>query len=101
MATKRKSWGDRGSRQSRGYGAVWDATRLAILRAEPLCRHCERQGRVTLAVEVDHVVPRSKGGQDNIENLCPLCHACHLIKSARDAGRKVCDAIGLDAILVI
>lgn len=34
-------------------------------------------------LEVDHIVPRSKGGTDHIENLQLLCGACNRIKGNR------------------
>ncbi len=33
---------------------------------------------------IDHMVPRSKGGTDHLENLQLLCAACNSIKGARD-----------------
>lgn len=39
----------------------------------PVCRS-ERD------LEVDHVVPRSQGGPDTLENLVSLCRACHALK---------------------
>ena len=33
---------------------------------------------------IDHVVPRSKGGTDHLENLQLLCAACNSIKGPRD-----------------
>jgi len=40
--------------------------------------------------EIDHVVPWSEGGTDELENLRPICKACHRLKSIRekDRGRK-------------
>ena len=33
--------------------------------------------------EVDHIIPRSGGGQDNIENLQLLCAHCNRVKGDR------------------
>lgn len=38
-------------------------------------------------IEVDHVVPRSKGGFNGIENLQALCNECNRGKSNRDDRR--------------
>jgi 5-methylcytosine-specific restriction endonuclease McrA len=40
---------------------------------------CERCGKVRAAIsfEIHHIVFRSHGGGDNIENLAALCHDCH------------------------
>ena len=31
-----------------------------------------------VATEVDHIVPRSLGGRDALDNLRSVCHPCHL-----------------------
>ena len=34
-------------------------------------------------LEVDHIIPRDSGGQDNIENLQLLCAHCNRVKGNR------------------
>jgi ATP adenylyltransferase len=36
------------------------------------------------ALEVDHIVPRNKGGTDEIANLQALCFSCNAMKRDRD-----------------
>jgi 5-methylcytosine-specific restriction protein A len=74
----------KGSSTSRGYGAAWQKLRSQVLRAEPLCRQCNREGRVVAATDVDHIVPKAKGGSDDRSNLQPLCEACHKAKTVAD-----------------
>lgn len=69
--------------------------RLRILRAHPLCAECERRGRVTEAMVVDHVMPLWAGGADADHNLQSLCFACHDAKSARETDQR--QRVGLDA----
>lgn len=58
------------------------------------CNHCGRPcvrnaGRRTpdyLKMEVDHIVPWSKGGSDELYNLQPLCKPCNREKSNKLVG---------------
>lgn len=59
------------------------------LAAEPLCRMCAAEGRVTAATLVDHIVPIEDGGAVLADaNLQSLCIPCHGIKTADDLARR-------------
>lgn len=76
----------RGSRQSRGYGAAWDKLRKQVLaRDNGLCQPCLKQGAVTEAKQVDHIVAKARGGQDDESNLQAICIACHKEKTAKES----------------
>lgn len=51
---------------------------MSVVRAEQRCRLC---GKMTLALEAHHLVPRSQSGDDVPENFVPLCGpwqpSCH------------------------
>jgi 5-methylcytosine-specific restriction endonuclease McrA len=71
--------------------------RALVLSANPLCVHCQQEGKVALAEEVDHILPLHKGGTDDFGNLQGLCQSHHQIKTARDEGKRVmygCDING-------
>ena len=75
----RKDKGERGF-----YGADWRRLRKMVLNAEPLCRHCQAEGIVTPANEVDHI----DGDSTNLswDNLQPLCKHHHSRKTALEQG---------------
>lgn len=59
-----------------------------------LCQSCAEHGRVTLAREVDHVVPLWAGGGEGDDNQRSLCRECHRVKTdAEEADRGKGDAI--------
>ncbi|BAO88929.1 HNH endonuclease [Caballeronia cordobensis] len=75
----------RGNRHARGYGNAWVKRRERILLRDcGLCQPCKRAGRVTIASEVDHVVPKAQGGSDDDSNCQSICNACHKAKTARE-----------------
>jgi 5-methylcytosine-specific restriction endonuclease McrA len=64
-------------------GPEWDALRLAVLeRDNYTCMHCGRP-----ATEADHVIPRSKGGRDVMENLVASCKRCNATRGDRELVR--------------
>ena len=76
------------SSTARGYGQDWRRVRAAVLAAEPLCRMCAADGRVTPATDLDHIVA-FQGLHDpkrlDPANLRPLCRPCHMARTARQA----------------
>jgi len=77
------------SRHQRGYGTAWDKLRLRILERDCYlcrCKHCKAEGRVTPATEVDHVVPKAKGGTDEPSNLQAINVDCHKRKGLEEKG---------------
>lgn len=78
-----------GTVAEQGYGERWRRVRAAVLTEAPLCAECARAGRVALATDVDHILPRSQGGSDARSNLQSLCHACHSRKTITEGVRGV------------
>lgn len=48
------------------------------------CVSCGRGSENDVILHVDHIVPRSKGGKDELDNYQTLCHPCNVGKSDRD-----------------
>jgi 5-methylcytosine-specific restriction protein A len=79
------AWHHQGSRHARGYGSAWVRLReIALRRDSYLCQPCLAKGRPTPATEVDHIVPKAKGGTDDLENTQSICKACHAAKTAQE-----------------
>lgn len=47
----------RGGANARGYDSRWRKARALFLRRHPLCAECKRQGKLTPATVVDHIIP--------------------------------------------
>ena len=69
--------------------------RLVLNMSKGLCERCLYLfNRVTPAKECDHLIARSQGGTDSIDNLWMLCGSrgdpgtCHFEKSHREKGRR-------------
>ena len=77
-------------------GRTLQTLRARLLSDEPLCVHCTDQGRLSLAVEVDHIVPLYKGGSNEQDNMQGLCVECHKVKTAKDMGHRERVTIGVD-----
>jgi hypothetical protein len=57
--------------------------RFEVLKRDDFtCQYCGRRAPA-VAIEVDHVVPRSMGGTDDLTNLVAACFECNSGKSNR------------------
>jgi 5-methylcytosine-specific restriction endonuclease McrA len=83
-------WRNESHRRVVAYRAVAKVRPLVIATYGMRCHLCggridERLDRNhSLALTIDHVVPISRGGSDEIENLRPAHRACNVRKSDRD-----------------
>ena len=49
------------------------------------CAYCHEEATSTNRWEIDHILPRSRGGSDRPANLALSCHACNQAKGNRTA----------------
>jgi ATP adenylyltransferase len=69
-------------RMSAGY--VSGTLKFEVLkRARFRCELCGVSAEER-ALEADHIVPRNKGGSDDLSNLQALCYSCNAMKRDRD-----------------
>jgi 5-methylcytosine-specific restriction endonuclease McrA len=65
-------------------GLISGTIRYEVLRrAGTRCELCGVSNEVK-ALEVDHIIPRNKGGSDDLSNLQALCYSCKTMKRDRD-----------------
>lgn len=66
-----------------GTTGKWRAIRRRVLaRDHHRCVRCGQDGN-----QVDHIIPRKRGGDDDLDNLQTLCVECHKRKSSAEAQR--------------
>jgi 5-methylcytosine-specific restriction endonuclease McrA len=66
-----------GKEYQEGTLAGWEARAYLLLTYEYCCIYC---GKTKVPFEVDHVIPRSRGGSNRISNLVLSCHDCNATK---------------------
>lgn len=67
----------RGPDHNKRYGRAWKRIRDRYISLHPLCEECEKEGKITPAEEVHHILPIKKGGTHSRDNLTSLCQSCH------------------------
>lgn len=73
------------TKRTKPYGHKWRQLREWVLRRQPLCKECEKRGKIEPATEVDHIIPH-KGDMKifwDRNNLQGLCKPHHSAKTGR------------------
>ncbi len=71
-----------GTQYQQGTLAGWEARAYLLVKYEYRCAYCSK---MDTPFEVDHILPRSRGGSNRISNLCLACHACNQQKGDQTA----------------
>lgn len=93
-AHPRAQWAKKPTATKRITGRRLQRMREALFARKPLCAECQRNDRVTLATQRDHIVPLAEGGADDETNEQGLCDDCHDAKSEAERARGVARAWG-------
>jgi len=87
LVNKQYNKHQRDPESNKRYGRSWKRIRDRYIKTHPLCEECQRQGRLTPAEEVHHIIPLANGGSNNKENLMSLCKSCHSRITAQSGDR--------------
>jgi len=72
----------------KGYGPNWDKLRKKTLeRDNYTCQRCGYDPGCTgrsVPLQAHHIVPRSDGGADSLDNLITLCRSCHGVQHPKN-----------------
>jgi 5-methylcytosine-specific restriction endonuclease McrA len=71
-----------GTQYQHGELAGWELRSYLLVKYAYRCAYCGKPG---VPFELDHQVPRSRGGSDRASNLVLACHACNQAKGNRTA----------------
>ena len=84
---KPEAWTKKPTATKRITGRKLQAMRAELFTSKPLCAECERQGRVRLATQRDHIKPLAEGGADDGDNV--QVHSFPTRRSSESEERRV------------
>jgi len=73
-----------GTDYQQGTLAGWETRAYLLIKYAYRCAYC---GKTDCPFELDHIVPRSRGGSNRVSNLCLACHACNQAKGDKTAAQ--------------
>jgi 5-methylcytosine-specific restriction endonuclease McrA len=71
-----------GAEYQRGELFGWEIRSYLLEKFQHRCAYC---GRANTVFELDHILPRSRGGSNRVSNLALSCHHCNSAKGDRTA----------------
>lgn len=60
----------------------WEVRAYVLVKYGYRCAYC---GKTDVPFELDHILPKSRGGSDRVSNLALSCHNCNIAKGNRTA----------------
>jgi 5-methylcytosine-specific restriction enzyme A len=61
----------------RGYGAEWRRVSAQVTAGAVACHWCGGGFTADNPVTADHIVPKARGGTNDLSNLVPACRRCN------------------------
>ena len=71
-----------GVEYQQGTLAGYEVREYLLEKFQRKCAYC---GKTDVPVEIEHIIPKSRGGSDGISNLALACHTCNQKKGNRTA----------------
>jgi len=65
-----------------GTLAEWEVRSYVLVKYQYRCAYC---GKTDVPFEIDHILPKSRGGSDRVANLALSCHTCNQAKGHNTA----------------
>lgn len=63
----------RGNTTQRNYGAPWAKLSTTVITRDGHCTDCGTTGTPTNPLTADHIIPKARGGTDDLHNLICRC----------------------------
>jgi 5-methylcytosine-specific restriction endonuclease McrA len=70
-----------GVEYQQGTVAGYEVREYVLEKWERKCAYCAKEN---IALQIEHIVPRAKGGSDRLSNLALACEKCNLAKGTQD-----------------
>jgi hypothetical protein len=70
-----------GVEYQQGTLAGYETREYLLTKWERKCTYC---GKEDIPLQIEHIVPRAKGGSNRISNLCLACEKCNQAKGTKD-----------------
>lgn len=70
-----------GTQYQQGTLFGYELREYLLLKWGHACAYCSKQ---EVPLQIEHIVPRAKGGSNRVSNLCIACEPCNLAKGTQD-----------------